>query len=898
MAPFNPDLGISDTQVRDQTGASRGTQGDRSFEVLFKGLGDAIGGAANAVDTSIQERIEKDARYGFDSLNDEMNLSTTTAPPELIRSGEGLQKLNDAHLQGKISQEYYYGRLAATLKGLRSKYPGYEKEVDAIVQNVTGVRPANAYRDALWNSMDSLRQQQQQSAGKFEAWAGQQGNNATIGILFPDFWTNPEKYSTPEAQNQVKAQVSQYQGRVQLADDTVKLQSSDKTIARPQVGRLFGTVVQGFIAGGASAVGVDQPNVQNMIQNALSDGTIDQTEKENILGFLGQIRAKAEVDLRNRVASSDWGSNFTSAEVNEEIKSALDPITQMEALVTSDNVSGAMRIAERNKAMSDQATYELYDKFPELRTAGALRSISEAGADQVVQELIEKSGGGLGFVNRAIGKDLATGVASGSVSLSQVTQRVAEAEGKTAKEKEGILSQVLDATTSVLAAPDASKEIRLKTVQSVYSDNLDATWKVVSDETGSSGISQRMRLFSKMFNPEITKQIAALNDPQAMETYTAAAIDKFQQIPEFRRAAATLGEQIPYNKYARVRYDESKNRMVVEVNKEALGNTSWFRRTDEAIARRELTQATDTFNRAVQLMAPIIEASGVDESEGIAQLAESLALNLEGGNPGLWNWISTGIVENIDKALTGRVSPEGGVAREGSRLYEAGRQNFEEQSRAVDPNQTGQWEEVGGSADIGDDPVLWEVPDGTPVNPASSSGRLADQGDLIGEVLETRGSAQSGQTNLLPERQLSEGQRAIQRQTGGGLADLVTSRARGYQPDMDNLDAGFKSSLSELQQTFGKELPIVSGYRDPARNRRAGGASKSRHMHGDAVDIDVRNLSRQERIDLIQKARSLGFGGVGIYPNSIHLDKGATRAWGPTYRNSSLPKWARDALGG
>ena len=86
MAAFNPDLGISDTQVRDQTGASRGTPGDRSFETLFKGLGDAIGGAATTADTAIQNRIEKDARYGFDSLNDEMNLSSDTAPPELIRS--------------------------------------------------------------------------------------------------------------------------------------------------------------------------------------------------------------------------------------------------------------------------------------------------------------------------------------------------------------------------------------------------------------------------------------------------------------------------------------------------------------------------------------------------------------------------------------------------------------------------------------------------------------------------------------------------------------------------------------------------------------------------------------------------------------------------------------------
>ena len=128
--------------------------------------------------------------------------------------------------------------------------------------------------------------------------------------------------------------------------------------------------------------------------------------------------------------------------------------------------------------------------------------------------------------------------------------------------------------------------------------------------------------------------------------------------------------------------------------------------------------------------------------------------------------------------------------------------------------------------------------------------------------------------------------------------DLVSSNKRGYTPDLENITADLRTSLSDLQTSFGRDLPIVSGYRDPARNKRAGGASRSRHMHGDAVDIDVSGLSQAERVRLIQMARQQGFGGVGIYPNSIHLDKGAVRSWGPSYRNSSLPKWARVALEG
>ncbi len=44
----------------------------------------------------------------------------------------------------------------------------------------------------------------------------------------------------------------------------------------------------------------------------------------------------------------------------------------------------------------------------------------------------------------------------------------------------------------------------------------------------------------------------------------------------------------------------------------------------------------------------------------------------------------------------------------------------------------------------------------------------------------------------------------------------------------------------------GKPIQINSWYRDPVSNRRAGGASRSRHLVGDAVDFVVTGIHPQE----------------------------------------------------
>lgn len=86
--------------------------------------------------------------------------------------------------------------------------------------------------------------------------------------------------------------------------------------------------------------------------------------------------------------------------------------------------------------------------------------------------------------------------------------------------------------------------------------------------------------------------------------------------------------------------------------------------------------------------------------------------------------------------------------------------------------------------------------------------------------------------------------------------------------------------LMETDEPF----TLLSGYRSPAtnamlRNRSSGVARNSRHLRGEAADVQMQSRSVSQ---MYQAARACNAGGVGRYSRSnfIHVDCGPVRSWG------------------
>ena len=82
--------------------------------------------------------------------------------------------------------------------------------------------------------------------------------------------------------------------------------------------------------------------------------------------------------------------------------------------------------------------------------------------------------------------------------------------------------------------------------------------------------------------------------------------------------------------------------------------------------------------------------------------------------------------------------------------------------------------------------------------------------------------------------------------------------------------------LEKLRKIIEKPIHITSGYRCPKHNHQIGGVENSYHCIGLAADIQVKDISL---IELLEVCENIGFGGIGFYEkkNFLHLDVRPTK---------------------
>ena len=83
--------------------------------------------------------------------------------------------------------------------------------------------------------------------------------------------------------------------------------------------------------------------------------------------------------------------------------------------------------------------------------------------------------------------------------------------------------------------------------------------------------------------------------------------------------------------------------------------------------------------------------------------------------------------------------------------------------------------------------------------------------------------------------------------------------------------------LEDVRQHFMKPIQITSGCRCAKHNRSIGGAKKSKHIFGNAVDFQVASTDPETVYNYID-SKCPNIYGLGLYSSWVHFDPRAGRA--------------------
>lgn len=90
--------------------------------------------------------------------------------------------------------------------------------------------------------------------------------------------------------------------------------------------------------------------------------------------------------------------------------------------------------------------------------------------------------------------------------------------------------------------------------------------------------------------------------------------------------------------------------------------------------------------------------------------------------------------------------------------------------------------------------------------------------------------------------------------------------------DAAPLDPRLIGALQALRELVGHPLYVTSGVRCRLHNNKVGGAAASKHLLGQAADIQCRECYPRELAKFAEQIPTFARGGIGVYSGWVHVD--------------------------
>jgi hypothetical protein len=526
-----------------------------------------------------------------------------------------------------------------------------------MVQEVTGIRPANSYRNAIMAEFEDQKQQARQAEQSRDTWIKQ--NEEFIGQVAPDYFDNPDKYNFDEIRSAVVkkksdvASINQENSRLSMLYNQDKLTEEQATEGATMI---FNDIVSsGLSASSNVTFGINPQGFLKQIEDMSATGFEGEEYNQLVSGF-GQAKAKMLLALKARANQPDeYGNSLMkmagAKNVDELIASAMAPYDQIEQLLINKDFGLAGYYTRLNTMGGDKELNRVLNASPNLRTAQALASIDRGLATLYITE-----GGKQEGIFAEIAPELTARVVTGQDTFNEATTRIVESNATNSEKAAGI-NTVLTNLIETVKSGNATPEQIVNAATSLYSldDKGHDLFQYVKPE-------ERMRLYAKLFNPEVTKAMIASGSKEALNTYYEAARDRVFAIPELTKAAAALNEtNSNWQDFFVVKANPSNGRLELVVKQEGvqpfvpagMNNPDNFFQEGlvGAVAytfdKRKAEDAINALNYAFDNIGNIAEGMGADDSMKPAiynEVLRQLHVDLDQGKKeGFFKWLGNSV---------------------------------------------------------------------------------------------------------------------------------------------------------------------------------------------------------------------------------------------------------------
>lgn len=631
MADFNLD---AVTQAQDHTGDSRGyTSGKQALAGLFENVGNLFNTGVKVADQNNLQNQKQQIEEGVsNALNDwgfrtEANDSTGT-PKELQDYATQLEKVKKAYTSGALKDSNFQMRIDALSRKVRLQYPGYQEEIDSLVNSTLGRSTANDLRKQLMQEWDTEMADKDADEKKYQSELADWREKGLYSE-FPDFeqrQASGNPYSKEEIRLRMGKRISRaYQNQVESGElelkkkrgEDVKLQTEDAAYRRAA------QVSEDIIR-----VSANDTNVQEMIKRLQETAPKDWNDQSlaEVTGAVNQLELKAKTAMLEALQDPVFATMDKTTRDNV-IARGLEPITAMkDAIVNKD--TGLINIF---KTMTDTQTNRDMSKLLGSDGTPATNMSLMASKSKQFEALFGPEAKQMLMMDaeyRKLQYDTYNEFMKFNLAENKSADAAVDEMNKGIKDpakKAELTRNYVTTGVKLLTNPKTTDDGVAQLVDNFFGEgNANFLEKFSNEAKRADGRSERVMLFEKLFSPLVTKAVMerAKSNPDLAVKYKDSMGQAFQAL--FAKDIMSLKDTKMYSDWVNINYNPQT--MQFEYKEKNLGlnrDNGIFYTPNEMWKASQGKKSVDNLNKYLLLMKPAIEGVGQDPQKAALELMQA-----------------------------------------------------------------------------------------------------------------------------------------------------------------------------------------------------------------------------------------------------------------------------------